>query len=638
MSRRASLVKKRARRAIKTKRQANPQLELQSASDLRNLRNKLRRAQDAYYNTPSPLISDEKYDQLENRLRAISPNDKVLRRIDSKDTRQARKTTLPYPMPSLDKIKPDESLQKWLDSHPGPYTISDKLDGVSAERTSDDKLYTRGTSGIVGSDISHLIPYIRGARNKLPRGVKAVRGEICFLRDTFTRKYVAKYENARNLVSGVVNKLHGVHEAASDAVFLLHGLLAPAKPLSSMAAVFKQAGYIVLPMVEKAHLDEQFLLEYLAKRREKSKLDIDGLVIAARTGIVAFKAGYASAQAEVQEVEWNESRYGYLKPTVILKKGVRLAGATLTRFTGNNAKMIVDGKIGPGAVIEVTRSGDVIPKIMRVIKPSKRNPYPAGFGSKYEWNDTGVDIVAVGNDKSTAAKVQELVTFLIKVEVDKIKAGNVERLVEHGIDTIPALIGAKPHDFLQAGLGSAAASHLYSRLKAQLKLAELPALMAGSNTFDRGFGETRFTTILDEIDFKQQLTVYRRSRNELIERLAIIPGIGSRTARAYVASLPRFAKFLHAIKWKPLKVMPRRVRKSALGIAPIVVFTGFRDKVLKKQVEAVGGKVANSVTKNTTHVVVLDINHKSEKTKKAERYGARIVALRKFKQLLGKTN
>lgn len=633
-----NVVKKRARRAIKTKRSTDSKLGLSTESELRNLRNKLRKAQDAYYNTDKPIMDDTTYDKLENRLRKLNPGDKLLTRIATTDTRAARKVALPYPMPSLDKPKLGDDFNRWLDENPGPYTVSDKLDGVSAQRTKDDKLYTRGTSGIVGSDITPLLPVVRGAQGKLPAGIKAIRGELAFLRDTFTKKYAAEFKNARNLASGVVNSINKVHPAARDLVFLVHGIVAPVRPLSSVAPQLKSAGYYVVPFVERKTLDEKFLLEYLAKRREKSRLDIDGLVVASKTSIVAFKAGYESAQAEVLRVEWNESRYGYLKPTVILKKGVKLAGATLTRFTAHNAKMIVEGKINTGAIIEVTRAGEVIPKIMRVIKKSTKSPYPAGFGTKYQWNDTEVDLVAVGKDKSLAAKVQELVTFLIRMEVDKVKDGIVEKLVEAGIDTIPALIATTVDELEDAGLGYATASHLQARLEARLKVADLEALMAGSNTFDRGFGETRFSAILGEIDFKQQLVLYKRDKKAFAQRLSIIPGIGLKTAQSYVSRFPAFVKFLQVIKWKPAKRVVRRIRKSALGLAPIVVMTGFRDAALKKQIQDVGGKVGNSVTKNTTHLVVVDINHRSEKTKKAERYGAKILDLKKFKQLLAKTS
>jgi NAD-dependent DNA ligase len=294
------------RRVVKTKKQSDSQLLLKHQSELMDLRNKLRKANQAYHTSDKPIMTDEKYDQLEQRLRTLSPNDKELRKVGSLPTKAQRKVSLPYSMPSLDKIKPNETLTRWLGNNPGPYTISDKLDGVSG-MFAGDKLYTRG-NGLVGVDISHLIPYVRG-NGKLPSGVKAIRGELCFLRDTFTRKYAKKFKNARNLTSGVVNSKE-VNMIAKDLIFIVHGVVYPAKRLSSVAPQLKSNRFNVVQFVEKTKLDEAWLLSYLAKRREDSTVDIDGLVIASKDSIIAFKAGYESAQVIVEKIEWNESRLG----------------------------------------------------------------------------------------------------------------------------------------------------------------------------------------------------------------------------------------------------------------------------------------------------------------------------------------
>ena len=56
------------------------------------------------------------------------------------------------------------------------------------------------------------------------------------------------------------------------------------------------------------------------------------------------------------------SKDGFIKPTILLEP-VAIGGVEIKRVTGNNAKFIVDNKIGPGAQVEIIRSGDVIPKI-----------------------------------------------------------------------------------------------------------------------------------------------------------------------------------------------------------------------------------------------------------------------------------
>lgn len=62
----------------------------------------------------------------------------------------------------------------------------------------------------------------------------------------------------------------------------------------------------------------------------------------------------------VVDVLWNPSRHGLLKPIVKYDK-VKLCGAYLEQATAHNARFIVENNIGPGSVIKITRSGDVIP-------------------------------------------------------------------------------------------------------------------------------------------------------------------------------------------------------------------------------------------------------------------------------------
>ena len=86
-----------------------------------------------YYNTGETLVSDEVFDYLKDHLEKIDPINDFLNEvgapIDSKE-----KVKLPYPMGSLDKIKPStQELDKWKIDFKGPYVISDKLDGISAQ-------------------------------------------------------------------------------------------------------------------------------------------------------------------------------------------------------------------------------------------------------------------------------------------------------------------------------------------------------------------------------------------------------------------------------------------------------------------------------------------------------------------------
>lgn len=84
-----------------------------------------------------------------------------------------------------------------------------------------------------------------------------------------------------------------------------------------------------------------------------------------------------TAEAVVEEVRYKVSKDGMLKLVVVLKDTVKLAGVMVKRATGHNAGNIRDTKIGAGSTLLVTRSGDVIPYIVAVLRPADEGQMPS---------------------------------------------------------------------------------------------------------------------------------------------------------------------------------------------------------------------------------------------------------------------
>ena len=130
-------------------------------------------ASDKYYND-DPVLDDDVYDLLEDKLRELNPKNKILGKTGAPIRSDIEKVKLPVWLGSLDKIKPDtRKLEIWLEKYTGPYVVSDKLDGISGllvyNKTGKLSIYTRG-DGEIGQDISFLGDYL-----KLPR----LKQDIC---------------------------------------------------------------------------------------------------------------------------------------------------------------------------------------------------------------------------------------------------------------------------------------------------------------------------------------------------------------------------------------------------------------------------------------------------------------------------
>ena len=84
-----------------------------------------------YYNTGEPLITDDRYDEIKEHLKAIDKKNAYFKRIGADVD---NKVKLPYYLGSQDKIKDDPKiLNKWIQkfNNPKSYIISEKLDGIS---------------------------------------------------------------------------------------------------------------------------------------------------------------------------------------------------------------------------------------------------------------------------------------------------------------------------------------------------------------------------------------------------------------------------------------------------------------------------------------------------------------------------
>jgi NAD-dependent DNA ligase len=161
-----------------------------------------------YYNETA-VMTDDEFDFLVDDLKKRDPKHPTLSKIGAPlpKVTEIKKVKLPYHMGSMDKYKLSDTKQfeKWLSKYKGSYTISDKLDGVSALYYWDDgtpHLYKRGDDQM-GSDISFLIPYIPSL-NKLKINNKekliAIRGELIISLDNYD-KYSGDKTNRMNMIN-----------------------------------------------------------------------------------------------------------------------------------------------------------------------------------------------------------------------------------------------------------------------------------------------------------------------------------------------------------------------------------------------------------------------------------------------------
>ena len=604
-------------------------------------------SKNAYYNENRSLLTDNEYDILveftQNKFSKDAGQD-IGAPVLGKN-----KVELPFEMASMDKIKPDSgALAGWVTKYTGPYTLSCKLDGVSGlyicDKSGKHSLYTRG-DGHIGQDISHLIKILR--LPKMTTGT-AVRGEFIIAKSVFTEKYAETFANARNLVSGLINK-KSVDEKCRDLDFITYEVVSPPMKPSEQMQKLKQLGLKVVQNQLVTELNNEFLSAILVDWRKSYLYEIDGVIVAndaiyeRSTGnpdhAFAFKMVLSDqvAEAKVLDVIWTPSKDGYLKPRVRIEP-IQLAGVRIEYATGFNGKFIEENRIGLGAVITMIRSGDVIPYIQSVTTPAEKAKMPT---VPYEWTDTHVDIKLKDPSKDATVIEKIITNFFVHLEVDGLSSGNVKRIVKAGFSTIPSILKMNKADFEKVdGFKAKMIEKIYTGIQEKVGKASLLEIMVASGKLGRGLGERKVRPILA---MYPDILVSKESNEKKIEMLKKVAGIGNENAREFVDNIPEFLTFLRECSLENKLNSPigepveNTMENPQIDISnPFyqkkVVMTKTRDKDIIDFVTKMGGSLEDSMKKDTFVLIVKSVDDTSSKTEYAKKNGIPILSVEQFKE------
>jgi DNA ligase (NAD+) len=336
------------------------------------------RIANALYRGGYPLISDADYDGIYlQELRKRNPNHDYLYSVEPEAGIEGPKVDLPVTMLSTEKGTTLKDVERWRDrvktaargiginADNLEVRVTPKLDGYAAY---DDGniLYTRG-DGRRGTDITRV--FKRGlAVVGDERGLGP--GEIVVDKEYFEKNLSSYFENTRNFQSTIIKekKLEPyVEDAIKDKAVVFY----PFKKMKSWTGSIDK-------MISEFDNIVQEVWKYI-------NYDIDGVVLEVTDPVlrnymgstsqhhkwqIAYKINQETAQVSVLSVIPQTSRSGRITPVAELEP-TKLSGVTISRATAHHYGMVKKKGIGQGAVIELIRSGMVIPKIEKVIKKAK---------------------------------------------------------------------------------------------------------------------------------------------------------------------------------------------------------------------------------------------------------------------------
>lgn len=569
----------------------------------------LKKAAHDYYETGKPSMTDTEYDALRDKLFELDPSNPFFDTVGAMPG--SSRITLPHPMPSLKKIKPDTLEGVKLK---GPFVATEKLDGISAMWCSGGGsvgLYLRG-NGLVGQDVTLLHKHINGL--KQPMGSISIRGELIVPRSDGV---------ARNWVNGILHQDSPSKEDLSKIHFVAYQVLQPRNLTRSQQMTWLKNMGFECPQVYKLDtLKTDEMTQMFKAVRMNSLYECDGIVVGTDTipllttdalpkDAFAYKVAVDDQRAEttVRTIEWTASRLGEWIPRICFDT-VKIGSANIECCTGVHAQYIREHMLGPGAKIIVRRSGDVIPTLDRVVIPASvwQEP-PEG-----RWKWSGVHALDTTQEKTSDALALEMAHSLISLGVEGLSATSTKKIVEGGYKTLASVWKTSEAD-LQKCIGKVAGAKLRKALD-DLKATNLQWIHAYPG-WPKGFGERKIAaTLTAEGDISKW------------------PSMKVAPAGQTMATFSEVCKYVPGyLTWRSqfnaVVVEPPMVRGPNNG-GPVkipkgfYVMTGFRDAELSAKLAADGWILQDRINKETTVLLVADMKE-STKTKAALEKGIRIV-------------
>lgn len=364
-----------------------------------------------YYND-EPIMSDAQFDELTEYLKEHGTPEmlEVINKGIQEATGEIRTQHSNHEMISLNKIKYKTKadcaeIKKFFNqpefhSGDGRLWYSPKLDGCSIKiqldlNNTDIKILTRGGMDVTNKlihnhTINHLIDLIQKA--KAQYNYYDICGELVIDKSVFNRKYSVNnggdYENPRNFVGAMLKLGEIPEEILQDLTFipctdgvnrwtLTSSVWSQFTPemfynLEQIISRYKSDEYLYLCDGLVIAFDEQISVNSSSnqplrpKRRVKDNYPLNMIA-------VKFKA--PRARTKVIDMIWSQKKTGNLTPVLQLEP-VKLEGSTVSQANGYNYASLKENGIGIGSIVEIEKSGDIIPVVVKVLQKSHDIKFP----------------------------------------------------------------------------------------------------------------------------------------------------------------------------------------------------------------------------------------------------------------------
>ena len=597
------------------------------------------------YRDGSPIISDEDYDfiyalELSKRL----PDHPFLQKVEDENVGfSEEKIKLPEKMLSTDKAYSWEEVNKWLERiRKFSEEIDFSLDNIQIKGTAkldgfagfDDgnKLYTRG-DGNKGSDITRVFERGLGTFNNSHRGQGP--GEIVVKRSYFEKHLSGHFEYPRNFQASLIKEKE-LDQFAKDAIANEAALFVPFSQLpfwaGSISEFTNNFNSIVSDLESGVDFDIDGVVFEIVNSELKSHMGSNRKF---HRWQIAFKENKEKAQVKVLSVTAQVGRTGKITPVAELEP-TQLSGATIYRASGHHYGLVKEQGLGSGSIIELTRSGLVIPKINKVIR-SVEAEIPSKCPSCDENLTWESDFLMCLNHEACKDQIIGKIIYFYKVLAnnDGFGEATIQKLYDEGIRNVGDIYKLTEFNLVSMGFGEKTSQNLINQLiRSRQESIEDWRFLAAFGVLRLGMGNCE--NLLKNYPLDQ---VFDLS----VDDISNIDGFAELTAELIFNGLlnikPQYENLIKdGFELEKTLILGETNTSYNLYHNKKIVFTGSMSSSraeLQKQAKAFGAIVGSSVS-SKTDLLIIGENVGQSKIKAAEKHGVEILSEAEYLQKLVK--
>jgi DNA ligase (NAD+) len=628
---------------------------------IKELQNLLNQYNYEYHVLDKPSIPDAEYDRLLKELVSLEEQFPTLKTTDSPTERVGgavldsfKKVEHRTPMLSLGNAFNETDLRDFdrrirqVVGDDISYVCELKIDGLAVSLRYEDGQFIQGATrgdGTIGEDITHNLKTIRSIPLRISEPVTLeVRGEAFMSKKSFEALNAVKEEkgeelaaNPRNAAAGSLRQLDPKIAASRNLDVYLYSIADVGETgvtsHSEGLDYLDKLGFKTNQERRKCSSIEE-VIEFVqgwVEKRPHLPYEIDGMVIKVDSldqqielgttaksprWAIAYKFPAEEVVTKLVDIELSVGRTGVVTPTAILEP-VKVAGTTVQRASLHNEDLIREKDIKIGDYVVIKKAGDIIPEVVNVL-PERRTGEEKEFLMPTNCPECESELVRLEeevalrciNPKCPAQIREGLIHFVSRdaMNIDGLGEKVISQLFQEKLIEDVADLYKLTKELLLSleRMGEKSATNLLSAIETS-KQNSLEKLLFGLGI--RHVGAKAAKTLAQQFETMDRLSAATK------EELTAINEIGDKMADSIVTYFENEEVHELIAELKSYEVNMDYKGPKLVSIADsdsffagkTVVLTGKYEQLsrneAKDKLEALGAKVAGSVSKKTDLVI-----------------------------------